>query len=88
MLTKQHQGVPIKNAERKSEKDCGWNLNIHEVAKWENTYWQKTVVLAKGLQISCPQWKQFAAHLVSKVRFKMCNQMPTGSIMTYSYYLW
>lgn len=31
MLTKQHQGVPIKNAERKSEKDFLWNLNIHEI---------------------------------------------------------
>ena len=47
----------------------------------------KIAVLAKGLQISCPQWKQFVAHLASKVHFKMCNQMPTGSIMTYSYYL-
>ena len=38
MLTKQHQAVPIKSGERKSERDCGGNLNTHEVGRWENKY--------------------------------------------------
>lgn len=72
MLTKQHQAVPIKRGERKRERDCGGNLNTHEVGRWENKYVLtnlKIVVLAEGLQISRPQWKQVVAYLASPVCF-------------------